>query len=64
MCSSQKLVGCAIYAYEHRRGAVKVGKQADLTVLSRDILAVDAAALLDTRVLMTIVGGRVVYSAS
>jgi predicted amidohydrolase YtcJ len=35
---------------------------ADLVVLSRDVLTQDVASLLETRVLMTIVAGRVVYA--
>jgi predicted amidohydrolase YtcJ len=46
---------------ETTRGSIEPGKAADLVVLSQDILSVPAEALLDTRVLMTIVGGRVLF---
>ncbi|MGE0621337.1 MAG: amidohydrolase [Pseudomonadales bacterium] len=47
-------------------GSLAAGKWADLTVLSLDPLAVGSTApqqLLDGRVLMTVVAGRIVYSA-
>jgi predicted amidohydrolase YtcJ len=44
-----------------QRGAIASGMDADLVVLSRDILAEGASALLATRVLLTIVGGRIVF---
>lgn len=46
---------------EHDRGTLKAGKLADFTVLSRDILAIPAAELLETRVLLTVLGGRDTY---
>ena len=52
-------------AYAHFRegseGILKAGTRADLVVLDRDILAADPATIADSRVLATIVGGRVVY---
>jgi hypothetical protein len=44
-------------------GSIEVGKLADFTVLDKDILTVSGAEILKTRVLYTIVDGRVVYSA-
>jgi len=41
-----------------------VGKAADMTVLSQDIMTVDESALLDTEVIMTVIGGEVVYQSS
>jgi hypothetical protein len=49
---------------EARKGTIAVGKYADFVVLSGDILAVAPAALLDTRVLLTVMGGRETYRAS
>jgi predicted amidohydrolase YtcJ len=45
---------------EADRGAIAPGKRADFTVLSRDPTAVPPAEILKTKVLMTVVGGRVV----
>jgi len=42
-------------------GSLEVGKYADLTVLSRDILQVPEEVLRDTAVVATIVAGRVAY---
>lgn len=43
---------------ESLKGTISVGKYADFAVLSRDILGVAPAALLETRVLLTVMGGR------
>jgi predicted amidohydrolase YtcJ len=54
----------AAYAgFEERdRGSLEPGKLADLVVLSRDILAeAERDQIADTEVLLTVVGGRVVY---
>ena len=47
---------------ETEKGSLSVGKLADIVVLSRDILRVQPAAILETEVLYTIVGGRILYS--
>jgi hypothetical protein len=44
-----------------RQGSLTPGKLADLVVLDRDIFAVPAAEIADTRALLTMLGGRVVY---
>jgi hypothetical protein len=46
---------------EDSKGSIKVGKLADLVVLDRDIFSRPPRELLDTRVLYTILGGRIVY---
>lgn len=48
---------------ENRRGMLRVGLAADLVVLDRNPLALDAESLLDARVVRTIIGGTTVYSA-
>ncbi len=54
-------------AYELRQeretGSIEAGKLADLIVLDRDVHSVPVAELASTRVLETLVGGRVVYRA-
>lgn len=42
-------------------GSITPGKLADLTVLSRDIMTIPAAEILETEALMTIVGGEIVF---
>ncbi len=46
---------------ESEKGSIEVGKLADLVVLSQDILAVPAEALMKTEILATIVDGKVLY---
>jgi hypothetical protein len=44
-------------------GTLEAGKLADLVILSQDIFAVPAETVGKTRVLTTMVGGKIVYSA-
>ncbi len=46
---------------EDLKGTLEVGKLADITVLSRDILTIPAEEILDTEVDYTIIDGRVEY---
>ena len=46
------------------KGSVERGKLADLVLLDRDITQIAASSIRDARVLMTIVGGRVVYDSN
>jgi predicted amidohydrolase YtcJ len=46
------------------KGTVSVGKYADFVVLSHDVLAGLPERLLETRVLLTVTGGRVTYRAA
>jgi len=46
---------------ENIKGSIGVGKLADLVVLSKDIMKADPREIPDTFVLMTLVGGKVVY---
>lgn len=48
---------------EGKKGELIPGEYADFIVLSNDLTKVIAAQLIKTRVLRTVVGGRVVYSA-
>ncbi len=55
----------AAFALRQERtiGSLEVGKRADLIVLDRDVFAIDAADLHETRVLATYLDGREVYAA-
>jgi len=46
---------------EEIKGSISVGKLADLTVLSKDILTIPEVEIRDTEVVMTVLGGKVVY---
>jgi predicted amidohydrolase YtcJ len=59
-----RTLNAAYAAFEEDiKGSLTVGRLADVTVLSEDILSVPAAQILDARVLYTIVGGKVRYRA-
>lgn len=46
---------------EEIKGSIVQGKLADFTVFSQDIMKVDEDKLLDTDVMMTVVGGNIVF---
>ena len=48
---------------EANRGSIEVGKLGDLAVLSDDLLSCPADRIKDITVQLTVVDGRVVYSA-
>jgi hypothetical protein len=48
---------------EDNLGSIQPGKYADLLVLDRDYFAVPASQIKDLRPLMTMVGGKIVYSS-
>lgn len=49
---------------EHLKGSIKKGKLADIVVLDKDITTVEPNEILNTSVLLTIVGGRILYRKS
>ncbi len=49
---------------ETKRGSLEAGKQADLAVLSDDLLEMEEAAIPELRSLLTMVGGRVVHQSA
>jgi predicted amidohydrolase YtcJ len=52
----------AYAAFEEKlRGSIEVGKLADLTILSADIMKVPELDILKTRCLMTVIGGEIVF---
>jgi predicted amidohydrolase YtcJ len=46
---------------ENLRGSIDVGKLADLTILSADIMKIPEVDILKTHCMMTVIGGEVVY---
>src|SRR5215471_9295161 len=55
-------IWAAYAAFEEKlKGSLEVGKLADLTVLSADIMKIAEPEILRTRCLMTVIGGEVVY---
>lgn len=52
----------AFGAFEERiKGSIEPGKLADFTVFSKDIMTVPEDEILKTEVVMTIIGGKIVY---
>ncbi|MDO4486847.1 MAG: amidohydrolase [Bacillota bacterium] len=47
---------------ENRKGRLKPGFYADLVILDRDIFTIDPAEIKDIRPLLTMTGGRIVFS--
>jgi predicted amidohydrolase YtcJ len=57
-------IAAAFGAHEEaNRGSIEIGKLADVTVLSRDILTVPEQEIPGTRAVFTIIGGEVVWHA-
>jgi predicted amidohydrolase YtcJ len=54
----------AYVAFEEKlRGSIEVGKLADFTVLSADIMKIPEMEILKTRCLITVINGEIVYEA-
>lgn len=47
---------------EDFKGSIEVGKAADFTIFDKDIMEVPEEEILTTQVMMTVVGGKVVFS--
>jgi predicted amidohydrolase YtcJ len=47
---------------EKDKGSIEVGKLADFTVLSQDIMKIPETEILETRNKMTVIGGEIIYS--
>ena len=56
--------GAYVAFQEHEKGALAPGMDADVVVLSRDIMRTAPDSILGTKVLYTIVGGKVEYTGS
>jgi predicted amidohydrolase YtcJ len=55
-------INSAYAAFEENiKGSITPGKLADIVVLSKDIMTIPEEKILDTKVLYTIVGGKVMY---
>jgi predicted amidohydrolase YtcJ len=53
--------GAYLTREEHLKGTLEVGKLADIIVLSQDLLTIPPGRILNTKVDLTVLGGRVVY---
>jgi predicted amidohydrolase YtcJ len=59
---SWTLTGAYAAFEEEAKGSLVAGKLADFVMLSKDIMRVPPPEILQTRVLMTVLGGKSVYS--
>lgn len=58
-------LGAAYAAFEEgERGTIEVGKRADFTVLSADLMRIPEPDILKVRCRYTIVGGRIIYQGN
>jgi predicted amidohydrolase YtcJ len=48
---------------ENLRGSIEVGKLADLTILSADIMKISEMDILKTHCVMTVIAGEIVFEA-
>ncbi|PYR90124.1 MAG: amidohydrolase [Acidobacteria bacterium] len=48
---------------EERKGSITEGKLADMVLLSKDLFSISPREILETKPVLTIVGGRVVYGS-
>ena len=55
------MIHVALAFEENKRGQLKINYDADITVLSNNILTVPHEEILDTKILYTIVNGKIVY---
>lgn len=56
------LGGATVTSEDDRKGTLSRGKFADMTVYSHDLFTMDPDQLLETKAVMTVIGGRVCYS--
>ena len=57
-------INAAYGAFEENiKGSIEVGKYADFTVLSQDIMTVSEDKILNTKIRYTIVNGKIEYQA-
>jgi predicted amidohydrolase YtcJ len=58
---SYTIEGAYAESMENRKGSITAGKLADLCVLSQNIIEIDPSRYLDTKVIMTVFDGKVVF---
>lgn len=57
-------INAAFASFEETiKGSIEPGKLADIVVLSQDIMTIPVKQILKTKVLMTIIGGKIVYQS-
>jgi hypothetical protein len=52
----------AIASFEENiKGTIEVGKLADFSIFDQDLMSIPELAILESKNILTVVGGRVVY---
>ena len=59
---SMTINGAYLSFDEHNRGSIELGKLADLAVLTDDFMTIPEDDIKDLEVVMTMVGGQIVYT--
>jgi predicted amidohydrolase YtcJ len=55
-------LGSAYASHEETiKGSLEVGKFADMVILSKDLFSITPEEILETKVLYTILGGKIVF---
>ncbi len=62
----EALQGCTVNAAyasfeEEIKGSLELGKVADLIIIDRDLMAIPAEQIREAKVILRVVGGKVVY---
>lgn len=60
---SYTLAGAFAEFEEDFKGSIKVGKAADFTIFDKNIMEIQENDILDTKIMMTVVGGKIVFKA-
>jgi hypothetical protein len=55
-------MGILLCFEEDIKGTIEVGKLADFTIFSKDLMTIPEEDIMSSEVEMTIVGGQIVYS--
>ncbi len=69
LSKKEALYGMTLWAalanfQENQKGTIEIGKNADFTILDRDILEVDERSIIETNVIMTFILGECVYKSN
>jgi hypothetical protein len=57
------LGGACSMRKEAELGSIEIGKSADMVILDRNLFEIDPESIIDTKVVYTVFGGKIVYEA-
>jgi predicted amidohydrolase YtcJ len=64
MIDAYTINGAWLMHQKDKTGSIEVGKQADLVILDRQLFEIPVTEISDTRVLLTLLDGKVIYTAN